>query len=379
MTTGSAPKQRVPMNDLTLQHASLRPEMDEALAEVVSSCGFILGPKVSAFEAAYAEFCDVAHCVGVSNGTDALILALRVLDVGAGDEVITTPHTFGATTEAICHVGARPVFVDVEDEHMCLDPALVEAAVTERTRVILPVHIYGHPAAMDSLCELAARRGITIVEDAAQAQGARCAGRTVGSLGALGCFSFYPGKNLGAYGDAGGITTDDGDLAQRLRSLRNHGQAKSGAKFHYDELGYNNRMDGLQGAVLGVKLPQLEAWNDRRRAIAARYGAALQGVGDLRLPSEAEGARHVYHLYVVRTRQRTALAEHLAEAGVQTAVQYPVPLHLTAAYEFLGHKSGDFPVSERACDEILSLPIFPELEDALVDYVCEQVRRFYGD
>jgi dTDP-4-amino-4,6-dideoxygalactose transaminase len=379
MTAATAPAVvQVPMNDLSLQHATIREEMEAALAEVVASCGFILGPRVRAFEEAYARFCGVDHCIGVSNGTDAIVLTLRGLDVSAGDEVITTPHTFGATGEAICHVGARPVFVDVEHDQLCLDPALVEAAITERTKVILPVHIYGHPADVEGLLEIASRRGLDVVEDAAQAQGAQRNKTTTGAMGRAGCFSFYPGKNLGAYGDAGGITTNDEALAGRLRSLRNHGMPLSGPKFHYAELGYNNRMDGLQGAVLGVKLPHLEGWNDRRRQIAARYRERLEGVGDLQLPTEAEGARHVYHMYTVRTQRRDALAEHLQAAGVSSAVMYPAPLHLSDAYAFLGYGEGAFPVSEAACRRILSLPIFPELADHLVDHVADQVRGFFG-
>jgi dTDP-4-amino-4,6-dideoxygalactose transaminase len=379
MTAASAPAiAQVPMNDLSLQHAPIQAEIDTAVAEVIGSCGFILGPKVKAFEEAYARFCGVSQCVGVSNGTDALVLTLRALDVGSGDEVITTPHTFGATAEAICHVGARPVFVDVEPEHLCLDPARVEAAITSRTKVILPVHIYGHPADVGALQQIASRHGLDVIEDAAQAQGARRDQRVAGGMGRAGCFSFYPGKNLGAYGDAGGITTHDEALAARLRSLRNHGMPLGGPKFHYDELGYNNRMDGLQGAVLGVKLPHLEGWNDRRRQIAQRYCQKLEGVGDLQLPAEADGARHVYHLFTVRTQQRQALAAHLSAAGVSTAVMYPLPLHLTDAYGFLGHEEGAFPVSEVACQRILSLPIFPELADDLVDHVADQVRCFFG-
>ena len=377
-TPGVSAVAPVPMNDLSMQHATIRKDIDEAIADVIGSCGFILGPRVKAFEEAYARYCGVKHCVGVSNGTDALILTLRALGVGPGDEVITTPYTFGATAEAICHVGARPVFVDVEDHHLCLDPALVAAAITERTKVILPVHIYGHPADIIALRQIAERHDIDVIEDAAQAQGARQGQATAGSMGRAGCFSFYPGKNLGAYGDAGGITTDDDALATHLRTLRNHGMPLAGPKFHYDELGYNNRMDGLQGAVLGVKLPHLEGWNERRRQIAQRYAELLAGVGDLRLPAEAIGARHVYHLYTVRTQQRDGLAEFLHGVGISTAVMYPLPLHLTDAYAFIGDGEGAHPVSEEACRRILSLPIFPEMADDTVDYVADQVCAFFA-
>ncbi|MFH1569314.1 MAG: DegT/DnrJ/EryC1/StrS family aminotransferase [Gemmatimonadota bacterium] len=365
------------MNDLKVQYEQIREEVDAALQGVMDSCSFILGPSVAAFEKAYAAYCQVAHCVGVSNGTDALVLALRAAGVGEGDEVITTPHTFGATAEAICHVGARPVFVDIEAAYFTLDAHQVEARLTARTRAIVPVHIYGHMADMDPLLEIAGRRELVVIEDAAQAQGARHRGRPAGSLGLAGCFSFYPGKNLGAYGDAGGVTTQSDELAARVRSLRNHGQ-DSKKKFYYNELGYNNRMDGFQGAVLGAKLPHLEAWNDRRRAIAERYRDGLAGVSEVRVPTAADWAHHVYHLFVVRVPDREALAGALHEKGVQTAVQYPIPLHLTPAYADLGCGPGDLPVCERACEEIISLPIYPDLDDDGVDYVVEQVRAFYG-
>jgi dTDP-4-amino-4,6-dideoxygalactose transaminase len=379
MTAPGAPAGvSVPMNDLSLQHATIRQEVEVAIAEVIDSCGFILGPKVRSFEDAYAEYCGVKHCVAVSNGTDALILSLRALDIGAGDEVITTPHTFGATGEAICHVGARPVFVDIEEEHFCLDPSLVEAAITPRTKLILPVHIYGHPADVTTMLDIAARHGLDIIEDAAQAQGARLGTKTAGAMGRVGCFSFYPGKNLGAYGDAGGVTTNDTTVANRIRSLGNHGQPSSGPKFHYDKLGYNNRMDGFQGAVLGVKLPHLDDWNERRREIAALYQERLAGVGDLHLPTVAADATHVYHQFTVRSQHRDALSKHLQAVGVASAVIYPKPLHLTQAYAFLGQSEGSCPVSELACSQILSLPIFPDLTDDQVDYVADHVGSFYS-
>ncbi|MCC7261244.1 MAG: DegT/DnrJ/EryC1/StrS family aminotransferase [Candidatus Latescibacteria bacterium] len=367
---------KVPMNDLRLQHAAIRTEMEAALAQVMANCSFILGPAVAAFEQAYAAFCGVGHCVGVSNGTDALKLALRAAGVGRGDEVITTPHTFAATIEAICELGAKPVLADIEPRYFSIDPAQVARLVTPRTRALLPVHIYGHPADMDPLTELAARHGLALIEDAAQAQGARYKGRRAGSLGLAACFSFYPGKNLGAYGDAGGLTTSDADLAAKVRLLRNHGQDPA-KKFFYQEPGYNHRMDGFQGAVLGVKLPYLEGWNERRRQLAARYRQGLQEVAELVLPAEAEYAHHVYHLYVVRAQDRDRLAAALKQAGIDTAVQYPHPLHLTAAYASLGYGPGALPECERACSQILSLPMFPELEEAQVDFVAEQIRRHY--
>ncbi|MBM3280743.1 MAG: DegT/DnrJ/EryC1/StrS family aminotransferase [Candidatus Handelsmanbacteria bacterium] len=368
---------KVPINDLHLQHASIQAELEAALAQVTADCSFILGPQVLAFERAFAAYCGVGHCVGVSNGTDALKLALRAAGVGRGDEVITTPHTFAATIEAICELGARPVLADIEDRHFTIDPAQVAELITPRTRALLPVHIYGHPADMDPLLGLAQRHGLALIEDAAQAQGARYKGRPAGSLGLAGCFSFYPGKNLGAYGDAGGITTHSGELAARLRLLRNHGQ-DPGKKFFYQEPGYNHRMDGFQGAVLGVKLPHLEGWNQRRRQLAEHYRQGLQGLAELILPTEAEYAHHVYHLYVVRARDREGLAAALRQGGIDTAVQYPHPLHLTTAYQSLGYRKGALPRCEQACAQILSLPIFPELEEAQVDYVTQQIRRYYG-
>lgn len=364
----------VPMNDLRLQHAQLKGEMEAVLAQVVQSCAFISGPQVQAFEQAFAAYQGVKHCIGVSNGTDALKLALQAVGVGRGDEVLTSPHTFAATIEAICEVGARPVLVDIEAHHYTLDVAQLAAQFSERTRAIIPVHIYGHPVDMDPLLALAAARGVAVIEDAAQAHGARYKGRLAGAMGQVGCFSFYPGKNLGAYGDAGGLVTQDDGIAQKLRLLRNHGQ-DPGRKFYYLMPGYNHRMDGFQGAVLKVKLPHLDQWNERRRQIAARYAAVLGDVPGLVLPAEADWARHVYHLYVVRVPDRDQLAAELKKKGIDTAVQYPHPLHLTPGYEFLGYREGSLPACERACRQILSLPMFPELKDDQVDYVAEQLRR----
>ena len=374
----SATVSPVPMNDLSLQHAAIASELEEAMARVIDDCSFILGPAVADFEAAYAAFCGVDQCIGVSNGTDALELVLRCLDLQPGDEVITTPHTFGATAEAIAHAGGRIVLADVEDDHLTLDVDSVAQRLTDRTKAILPVHIYGHPADLDPLQALAQSRGAALIEDVAQAQGARYKDRVVGSIGLAGCFSFYPGKNLGAYGDAGGVTTSDAALAARIRSLRNHGQVAGGSKFTYGEVGYNHRMDGLQGAVLGVKLGHLAGWNARRREIAARYASGLAGVEGLRLPSTAAWAEPVYHLYVVRTEDRDGLAAGLRERGISTAVQYPHPLHATPAFSDCGASIGDLPVSEKACTEILSLPIFPELTDDGVDRVIEAVRDHFS-
>ena len=367
---------KVPIHDLEIQHAMLKAETDAALSKVIDSRAFILGPHVQDFESAFANYVGAKHCVGVSNGTDALKLALRAADVGDGDEVITAPHTFGATTEVICELRARPVFVDIEERCFTLDVAQLKSRITERTKAIIPVHIYGHPADMDVVLEVAAKHDLAVIEDAAQAHGARYRDRRAGSLGTLACFSFYPGKNLGAFGDAGGVLTSDDGLAERVRRLRNHGQAPGG-KFSYLELGYNHRMDGIQGAILGVKLPYLDGWNDRRRQIAARYRGGLEDIEALTLPTEAPGVHHVYHLYVIRAPDRDRLAANLEEEGIKTSVYFPHPLHLTEAYRFLGYAEGALPVCERACREVLSLPMFPEMEDDQVDYVVSRIRRHY--
>ena len=367
---------RVPMNDLGIQYAQLQSELDAALGGVLQACSFIGGPQVEAFEKAFARYCRVRHCIGVSNGTDALVLALRAANIGPGDEVITSPFTFGATLEAICQVGARPVLADIDARTFNVDPQRVREGITERTRALMPVHLYGQTADMQSLLELAQEGNLLVLEDAAQAHGARCGESPAGSMGKMACFSFYPGKNLGAYGDAGAIATDDDELAQRLRRLRNHGQDPS-RKFWYQEVGYNHRMDGLQGAVLGVKLRHLEAGNQRRRQLAQRYAEGLGGIAALVLPQEAPYAHHVYHLYVVRSLRRDELAAALKEAGIATAVYYPHPPHLTQAYGFLGYGAGDLPTVEQACREVLALPLFPDMEDAQADYVIDRVRRFF--
>ena len=368
---------KVPINDLQLQYRQIQPEMDAALGRVLQECSFISGPHVQAFESAFAAYQGRKHCVGVSNGTDALKMALRAAGVGQGDEVITTPFTFAATIEAICELGARVVLVDIEPRYFTIDVPQIADSITPRTRVVIPVHIYGHPVDMDPLLDLAGKHGLSVVEDAAQAHGARYKGRLAGSMGLAGCFSFYPGKNLGAYGDAGGIVTDDDKLAAQLRLLRNHGQ-DPGKKFYYQTPGYNHRMDGFQGAVLGVKLPHLERWNERRRELAARYATALGGIAELTPPAVAEWALHVYHLYVVRAVDRDRLAAALKELGIDTAVQYPHPLHLTPGYAALGYQEGAFPECEKACRQILSLPMFPDLRDDQVDYVAAQIRQFYS-
>ncbi|MBS13818.1 MAG: erythromycin biosynthesis sensory transduction protein eryC1 [Gemmatimonadetes bacterium] len=368
---------KIPMVDLQVQYESLKDEVDAAIGNVLDSCAFILGPEVEQFETAFAAFHGAEACVAVSNGTDALTLTLRALGIGKGDEVITTPQTFGATLEAICLVGARPVLVDIDPDFYTMRVDQVESVVTERTRVILPVHIYGHPVDMGPLMEIAERHDLFVIEDTAQAHGAEYKGRLVGTIGTAGTFSFYPGKNLGAYGDAGGIVTNDTELAQRLKSLRNHGQ-QPGAKFYYHFIGYNNRMDGIQGAVLNVKLPRLRAWNDARRSHADAYRAGLGDLPNLKMPKESADARHVYHLFVMETDDRDRLTKELGNAGIASGVQYPHPIQLTPAYAHLGYRLGDFPVYEAACSRIVSLPMYPELTSKQVAYVIDAVRRVAG-
>ena len=364
----------VPYFDLPAQIRALRPELDAAIARTLDTCAFCLGPDVTAFERDFAAYVGVAHCIGFNSGTSALHVAMRLLDLGPGDEVITTPHTFVATSWAIAYVGARPVFVDIDEATMNLDPAQVEGAITPRTKLVLPVHLYGHPFAIDPILESCNRRGLSLVEDAAQAHGARYHGRPVGTFGTMAAFSFYPGKNLGACGEGGALVTNRADLAARARGLREHGSTK---RYFHDEVGYNYRMEGIQGAVLGVKLKHLAAWNAARRRIALRYNELLAGT-PLRLPIEAAGVESAWHLYVARHPARDRLRDHLTTKGVGTALHYPLPLHLQKCFASLGHKAGDFPVAERAARECVSLPMYAELTDAQVEYVAASIREFTG-
>lgn len=357
--------QTIPLVDLKAQYAALKPDIDAAIARVIEHTSFILGPEVRGFEEAFAAFCDRAHAVGVSSGTAAIELCLRALGVGPGDEVITTPFTFVATAEAISAVGARPVFADIDPRTYNLDPAAVEAAVTSRTAAVLPVHLYGLPADMDALSRLAQRHGLALVEDAAQAHGARYHGQAMGTLSRAACFSFYPGKNLGCYGDGGAVVTDDETLAGRVRKLRDHGRA---SKYVHDEIGFGHRLDALQAAILAAKLPHLAAANAARRRLAHRYSHLLADA-DLALPYEPEGVQAVYHLYVVRTPRRDEVLARLKANGIEAGVHYPLPLHLQPAYRFLSHQKGAFPVAEAAAEQVLSLPLFPEMTDDQQDRV----------
>ena len=364
---------RIAFVDLHAQHQPLRAALDRAIGEVVASGQFILGPQVAAFEQRFAAYCGVRHAIGVGNGMDALRLALMALDVRGGDEVILPANTYVATALAVSAVGAVPVLVDCDPRTYNLDPRGLERAVTPRTRVIMPVHLTGQAADMDAVMAVAERRGLHVIEDAAQAHGAAWRGRRCGSIGAVGCFSFYPSKNLGAFGDAGMAVTNDDALARRLAQLRNYGQSQ---KYDHVAAGLNSRLDSLQAAVLAVKLPHLDRWNEARASRAARYRAALRGVGDLRLQEIAPGATSVYHLFVVETEHRDRLRRHLADAGIDTGVHYPVPIHLQPAYA-AGYRMGQFPHTEALARRSLSLPMFPELRDDQVDAVAAAIRRFF--
>ncbi|MBI3402928.1 MAG: DegT/DnrJ/EryC1/StrS family aminotransferase [Acidobacteria bacterium] len=361
----------IPFVDLKAQYRSIKLEIDAAIARVFETGQFVLGDEVAAFEKEFAAACGAAHGVAMSSGTAALQLALVAAGVGAGDEVITVPLTFVATAASILYTGARPVFVDVDPRSFTMDPALVEAAITPRTKAIMPVHLYGQPADMDPIRDIAARRGLLVIEDAAQAHAARYKGLPAGSLGDLACFSFYPSKNLGAYGEGGLVTTNRADFAEQLRLLRNWGER---TKYQHVVAAFNARMQGLQGAILRVKLRHLEDWTESRRRRATRYNALLKDSG-LGLPEEMPYARHVYHLYTVRVRERAAVRASLEAAGIQTGLHYPLPVHLQPAYANLGYRADQFPVAERAAAEVLSLPMYPELTDDQIVAVADAVRQ----
>ncbi len=373
MTPAAAHK--VPFQDLPLQIRNLRAELDPAIDAVLRHGQFILGPEVTAFEQAWALFCGTKHGIGVGSGTDALQLVLRALNIGPGHEVITVANSFIATAEAISYTGARPVLVDCDREHFLIDPDAVAAAITPRTRAIMPVHLYGQPANMDALTSLANEHGLAVIEDAAQAHGAMLKdGRPCGALSIAAAFSFYPGKNLGAFGDGGAVTTNDDSLARQLRLLRNWGSV---VKYHHEIQGYNSRLDTLQAAILGVKLPHLAQWNTQRATVASWYHELLAEVPGLVRPTAAPWTgRHVYHLYVIRftDHDRDAVARRLGERGVQTGVHYPVPIHRQKAYADLGYGAGAFPASEQAARSVLSLPMFPEMTRSQCEFVCDQLR-----
>ncbi len=364
---------KVPFVDLQAQYETIRGEITDAVGRVLDSAAFVGGPFVEAFEKEFADFSGCRYAVGVSSGTSALWMTLLCLGIGPGDEVITVPNTFIATAEAISFCGARPVFVDIEDRNYTMNPDLLEKAITPKTKAVIPVHLFGQPADMDPIMEIAGNHNLYVVEDACQAHGALYKGKSAGSMGVAGCFSFYPGKNLGAYGEAGAVATNDHELAAKIRMLRDHGQSR---KYFHRMIGWNGRMDGLQGAVLSVKLRHLSDWNESRRMNAALYDGLLNGEDDIILPREMDYAKHVYHIYAIRVNKRDALADFMAKKGITCLIHYPLPVHLQEAYRHAGLIRGAFPVAERCADELLSLPMYPELTADHIENVAKEIKAF---
>lgn len=370
---------KIPILDLSVQHQQIADEIGAAVARVLGSQKFILGPEVREFEQEIAPYCHCAEAVGCASGSDALLLALMACDVGPGDEVITTPFSFFATVGSIVRLGAKAVFVDIDKSTFNIDASRIENAITERTKAIMPVHLFGQCAEMDRINEVAGHRNIRVIEDAAQAIGAEYRGRRAGSLGAIGCFSFYPSKNLGGAGDGGLLTTNDPEMAGTLRILRAHGARQ---KYYHDRVGINSRLDSIQAAILRVKFRYLDKWAQARRTNAQRYRELFRDAGlvssdAIRLPAEAEGSLHVYNQFVIRARDRDRLRGWLAERGVGTEIYYPLPLHMQACFEDLGYQRGDFPESERAAEEALAIPVYPELAANAQAYVVEAIASFY--
>jgi dTDP-4-amino-4,6-dideoxygalactose transaminase len=363
---------KVPFADLNAQYSSIKDEVLVEINTVLNSSSFILGPKVDEFERDFSRFCGSKFCIGVDSGLSAIQLALLAAGVGPGDEVITAANTFIATASAISFAGARPVLVDIDPETYNMDPSLLARAITDKTRAVIPVHLYGQPADMDPILEISGERGLAVIEDSAQAHGATYRGKRAGTMGDAGCFSFYPGKNLGAYGDGGAITTDDGELADRVRKMRNYGQD---SKYHHVAPAYNKRLDSIQAAVLIAKLRHLGEWNANRRDNAALYDSLLSD-SSVVTPSKLDCVEHVYHLYVIRSGDRDGLMEHLESRGVSCGLHYPIPIHLHPIYQDLGYRAGDFPVSEEVSAKILSLPIVPEISRDQVSYVAECIQQF---
>ena len=363
---------QIPLVDLKQQYLSIKDEIDSSIQDILDNTAFILGKKVEDFEGKFANLCGVRHCIGVNNGTSALRLALLALGIKAGDEVVTTPFTFIATAEATSHTGAKLVFADIDEKTYCIDPEKIKEKITKRTKAILPVHLFGQPADMDPIMEIAEKHGLKVVEDAAQAHNALYKNKKAGSIGNASCFSFYPGKNLGAYGEAGAVCTNDKELANKLVLLRQHGELK---RYYHDLIGDNCRMEGIQGAVLGVKIKYLDEWTEKRRKNAQIYDELLEKL-DIVLPYEANYARHVYHVYGIRAKKRDELRDFLSKNGISTGIHYPIPVHLQKAYSFMGLKEGSFPASEKVAKEILSLPMYPELSEEQMEYIADNIRKF---
>jgi dTDP-4-amino-4,6-dideoxygalactose transaminase len=381
----------IPFLDLKTQFREIEHEVLPMVKEAMENAAFIGGPQVSGFETEFAAFCDSKYCVGVNSGTDALRFALMAAGVGPGDEVITVAHTFIATTEAISQAGAKPVFVDIDPKTYNMDPNKLESYLTKRfneagsglrppasslqprPKAVLPVHIYGQPADMDPILEIAKKKNLVVIEDACQAHGSLYKGKKAGSMGFVGCFSFYPGKNLGAYGEGGAVVTQSEDIANKIRMIRDHGQAK---KYYHDLEGYNGRLDAIQAGVLRIKLRRLQTWNEARRRNAQYYNELLSPIKGVTVPKEADGCRHVYHLFVILVDDRDGLQKYLNDKGIGTGLHYPVPLHLQKAYAYKGYKEGDFPVTESVAKRLLSLPMFPELTKAQIEYVAQNIKDF---
>ncbi|MBI3183465.1 MAG: DegT/DnrJ/EryC1/StrS family aminotransferase [Myxococcales bacterium] len=365
----------IPLVDLKAQHHQIAAEVAQGFAAVLENTSFILGKEVAQFEEAFARFSGVSHCVGVANGTDALELALRAAGIGQGDEVILPANTFIATALAVARAGATPVLVDCDPDFQLIDLRQAEAKVGKRTKAVMPVHLFGQAAPMERVLELARPAGILVIEDAAQAHGAKRQGRTAGSFGLAAGVSFYPGKNLGAYGDGGAVLTSSAELAKKVRALRNYG---SEVKYHHPETGFNSRLDTLQAVVLSAKLSRLAGWNELRRGAAARYHELLSGIGGIDLPRTLPGNEHIWHLYVVRVPRRDEVLKKLQAAGIGAGIHYPVPIHLQGAFAHLGHQKGDFPCAERAAEEILSLPLFAEITPEQQERVAGELRKAVG-
>ena len=362
---------QVPFVNLKAQYNSIKNEIDDAIQKVLEKCDFVMGEYINKFENEFASYCNVKYAIGVSNGTDALFLALKAIGVKAGDEIITTPNTFIATTEAITRAGGKIKFVDINPETFNIDPTHIEAEITEKTKAIIPVHLYGHPADMNPILSIAKKYDLKVIEDAAQAHGAEYKGMKIGSIGDVACFSFYPGKNLGAYGDAGIVTTNDPEISQKIKMLRNHGRLK---KYIHEFEAFNCRLDTIQAAVLYVKLNYIEAWNTARRKHAQYYKKLLRS-DKVILPFEQKNCKHVYHIFAIKVTKRDYLFRKLNDEGIRVGIHYPVPLHLQPAYRYLGYEKGSFPNTELIAKTELSLPIYPELNNKTIDHICAALRN----
>ena len=364
---------KVPFLDLKAQYESIRNEIETALQQVLDKTAFAGGPFVEKFENEFASFCQCDFAIGVGSGTDALWMALLAMGIGEGDEVITTPNTFIATAEAISFAGATPVFIDIDESTYTMNPDLLEGAITPKTKAVIPVHLFGQMTDMDHIMQIAQTHGLFVIEDACQSHGAEYKQRLAGSIGDAGCFSFYPGKNLGAYGEAGAVVTNNAELAEKMRMFRDHGQAK---KYYHSIIGWNARMDGFQGAVLSVKLKRLPAWNEARRKNAQLYSEILANVDGLITPAEADWAKHIYHIYAICTQDRDELISILSEKDIFCGIHYPIPLHLQEAYNCLGYDKGSLPIAEKCADNFVSLPMFPELSQEQIEKVCYEINCF---